>query len=147
MVWRCVIYRIPELPVNAMPATLARLLSLLAGLFFLGDGLLPPVVHTLRLNDRNAHIANYELRFADAPYRCKVNHDVYSRLQNGDQLIVSSSKLAGDCLHIRRGEESLFRSKYLRLWHGIFGLLLIAAACGLLRTDDDGGVVLWRSRN
>lgn len=130
-----------------MPAPLARLLTLLAGLFFLGDGLLPPVVHTLHLNERYQHIADYELRFAEPPYRCKVNYGVYSRLQTGDQLIVSSSKLAGDCLHIRRGEESLFRSRYLRLWHGIFGLLLIAAAGGLLRTDADGSVVLWRRRN
>lgn len=74
---------------------------------------------------------------------CSVGYHTYSTLRDGDQVLVTSTKLLKFCLRIERGAEQVYESKHRRLFQGIFAFLLLAVAFGWLRTNDDGGVVIY----
>ena len=88
-------------------------------------------------------------RWADTSYKihliggrlssCSVGYSTYSKLKDGDAIEVQSTKLFRICTRITRSEEVIDSYGHWKLIALICGCLLIAAAIGWLKTDEDNG--------
>lgn len=68
---------------------------------------------------------------------CSVGHALYSRLKDGDSIEGRSTNLFKNCIRISQGEDFFEDDKHWKYIGLVFGALLIAAAFGWLRSDDD----------
>lgn len=79
-------------------------------------------------------------------HSCTVGYRAYSTLQDGDKVRVTSTRLLKFCRRIERGGETVFETNnrlLVEFVQSIFALLLLAASFGWLRTDRDGGVIIY----
>lgn len=134
---------------------LFRCVSFIAGLALIADTGLPARNEQVRVDQHTSHYEtdNRGFRSGDTHYtlhlidgvvsKCSVGHALYSRLKDGDRIEVQSTRLFKNCTRIAQGEDVMQDDKYWKYIGLIFGALLIAAAFGWVRSDDDderGGI-------
>lgn len=74
--------------------------------------------------------------------KCSVGHALYKRLEDGDSIEVRSTRIFKNCIRISQGDDVMQDDGHWKYIGLVFGALLIAAAFGWLRSDDDerGGI-------
>ncbi len=76
---------------------------------------------------------------------CSVGYAAYNQLKDGDTVDVRATKVFKTCVRIAQGEEVLQWDKYWKLMGFIGGCLLIAAAIGWIKSEDEGGIRFSRA--
>ncbi|WP_457445877.1 hypothetical protein [Roseateles sp. P5_E4] len=128
---------------------IARCISLIVGLVLIADTGLPTRVEQLRVDRHTSSFksdqrgagagdTSYTLHLAGGVVAtCSVGFALYTRLKDGDSIEVRSTKLFKSCIRISQGDEVFEDDKHWKYIGLLFGALLIAAAFGWLRSDDD----------
>jgi hypothetical protein len=128
---------------------------LIVGIVLLLDILLPTSTESLQIDQHTSSTeqrpsAGTNARSADTSYTlhfaggrvssCSVGYSAYWKLKDGDTVVVQATKLFKNCIRITRGEEIVQANKYWKLLALIGGGLLVAAAIGWLKTEEDGSL-------
>jgi len=108
--------------------------------------------HTSRLENRttgSGHAGgadtSYTLHFLGGRVSsCSVGYSAYNKLKDGDTVEIRATKLFKTCVRIAQGAEVLQFDKYWKLMRLIGGCLLIAAAIGWIKSEDEGGIRIPR---
>lgn len=128
---------------------LFRCVLFLAGLTLIADTGLPTRVEQLRVDRHSSSFksdhrgagagdTSYTLHLIDGVVSsCSVGYAPYSRLKDGDRIQVRSTRLFKSCIRISQGNDVFEDDKHWKYIALAFGALLIAAAFGWLRSDDD----------
>jgi hypothetical protein len=126
---------------------LARIFLIAFGVVLILDAFLPgktehvavdrhstSVTHdTTRPNSKETH---YRLAFnAGTIGSCEVGYSLYSRMNDGDEIDVSASKLLNRCTNIRQGAQSLYSPGLPKFVVALGGILLILMAFGIFGLD------------
>lgn len=134
---------------------LFRCVLFIAGLVLIADAALPTRIEQLRVDQHTSRAGtnsrgsgagdtDYSLHLIDGVVsQCSVGYAIYTRLKDGDRIQVRSTRLMRNCIGISQGEEVLQDGKAWKYAGLLFGALLIAAALGWVRSDDDderGGI-------
>jgi len=130
---------------------LARIFMFVAGVFILLDTGFPTVTESMQVDRHTSNVqqssgstghlsdTSYNLQFIGGRVgSCSVGYSAYSKARDGDTVVVNSTKLFRKCIRISRDDEVLYVEKYWKLFACIFGFLLIAAAMGWVKSDDNG---------
>ena len=137
---------------------LLQFLTLIAGVYFLADAVLPPLNITTRVDNHQTDTApatasggpnqtTYKIYFADNRLSgCSMGHTAYNRLQDGDEVRVRASRLINNCREVRRDHELVYETRLGPFLQALMALITIGVGLGWLRRDDDEGVVLWDYR-
>jgi hypothetical protein len=130
----------------------------IAGVVLLLDIGLPTSLETLQVDQHTSSVdrstsSGIDSRWADTSYTlhliggrvssCSVGYSTYAKLKDGDTVGVQATKLFKNCIRITRAEEVVEAEKHWKLFALIGGCILIAAAIGWLKTNDEGGVHLY----
>ncbi len=135
---------------------LFRIVLFIIGVVVLADSVLPTNTESLRVDQHTSSTNGPSRRdstWADTAYQihlvggqpasCGVGYSAYERLKDGDAVAVQSTKLFKSCIRISRGEEAIESDSRVRLFEFVGALILIAAAFGWAKADDeDGGIRL-----
>lgn len=128
---------------------LGRGLAFLFGLTLLLEAALPVRIEHLRVDQHTSSThrrtqtstvdTSYTLHLVGGkPSSCSVGMLSYQRLNDGDEVEVQSTKVFRRCVRISRGDELIDYEKYWRLFALLSGGLLVAAAFGWVKDDDEG---------
>lgn len=135
---------------------LVRCAMFIAGVVLILDIVLPARTEQLRVDGHTSYTqSNYRPtsgrnnHWTDTSYTlrltggivssCSVGYANYEKLRDGDAVEVKSTKLFSHCISITRGEEHLELQKFQKPIAIVFGLLLIAAAVGWLKSNGNNG--------
>lgn len=128
---------------------LFRCVLFIAGLALIADTGLPTRIEQVRVDLHTSQFdtdrrgfgngdTHYTLHLIDGvASKCSVGHALYTRLKDGDRIEVSSTRLFKNCIRIAQGEDVLQDDKHWKYIGLVVGALLIAAAFGWVRSDDD----------
>lgn len=125
---------------------LGKAVLLLIGLALISDTGLPIRKETLQV-DQHTSSGGARHAAADTSYTihlvggqvssCDVGYSAYTRLQDGDSVVVKSTRLFKSCIQIDKDSEVISNDKYWRIIGFVIGCLLIATAFGWIDYNDD----------
>lgn len=135
-----------------MVQLLSRLFVFIIAILLLSDSGLPPRQEDLRVDQHTRSVErNHQSRgaWADTSYKlhfvgghlgsCSVGYFAYTGLKDGDAVLVRATRVLGNCLEIRRGNEIISSEKYWRLVELVIGLVFLAMVFGWIKSDDEDG--------
>lgn len=133
-----------------MGIVLMRIFFAIFGLVLLADAVLPNKTDRVTVdrhrsaivrdeNDRHAlNEVDYKLELIGGSVSsCDVGHTVFTTVKDGDLLELSSTRLMKRCTRISRQGKTLHREGVARFLFPLAGLVLIAAAFGLVQIDEE----------
>ena len=120
---------------------LTRLAALIIAILLAIDGFSGDRTETLRV-DGHTRVArwrqgdDYRLQFAGGRVQsCAVGWSAFNALNDGDEVVVDTSRVFKSCDGIRRGDEVIAQSRWRRWFLLAPMLILLAAALGWIRFD------------
>lgn len=139
-----------------MVKLLVRCIFFIVGIALILDAALPTRMESLQVDRHTSHTetehrtaSGGDSRWADTKYTlhliggvlrsCSVGHAAYAELKDGDAIDVQSSKLFKTCVHISRAGVVIESFQHWKWFALIGGVVLLAAAIGWLKSDDDEG--------
>ncbi len=120
------------------------------GVVLLLDVALPTRTEPLRVdrhtsNNAGARIdTSYALHFVGGQLgSCSVGYAAYTKLKDGDAVVVQSTKLLKNCLRITQDEVVVESNRYWKLFALFGACALILGASGWIKSTEERGVQLF----
>lgn len=118
-----------------------RVFLLCVGIFVACDALLPVTTQTLKIVRHDIiamrnYSKNYNIYFNNSRLKfCTVDKQQYSELNDGDELIIKSSRLLKSCVKIERNGLDVHNSGFWRLFNLLLSAGLIVYGVGWFKPE------------
>jgi len=115
---------------------LFRLFLLGAGCVALADAFVAPVTESVLVDlhtqsTRRTLETRYTLHFAQSRTdTCSVGYSTYSALSDGDEVLLSTTRIGRECIKIERQGQVILRDTHWRWWRLLAVALFVLAALG-----------------